>query len=357
MPPISWQQKLLDELKTLLRLNPTTRPWHLPFVAGLSAALPATIGLLQGNMAHGILGCMGALVMLYLPTGSRAQRLRRLSGVALGFQLCVLLASLVSGSALASVLTLLLISATATLISRRLQMPPPGSFFFILISALFLLMPHQPEVITERMLNVGLGSAGSIVLAFIYSFFLPTTVRTDSTPTEPVRQSLAEALLIALFVAGSLWLALGLGLNNPYWVPVSCAAIIQGASLHHVWHRNVHRIVGTALGLLVAWGLFALNPADIWLPLIIFILSVLIELAVVRNYGLAMLFITPLTLLFAEISVVHSALPLPDAISGTLNSLMSARLLDITIGSLCGLAGGWLIHHPQALSQLLRLKP
>jgi uncharacterized membrane protein YccC len=126
-----------------------------------------------------------------------------------------------------------------------------------------------------------------------------------------------------------------LQLERPYWVPVSCLAVIQGVSFRAVWSRQVQRIAGTALGLLLFWGLAAL-PLDAWrVGLLITTLSFVIETLVVRHYGLAVVFITPLSILLAEAAHLSSTHP---------QALMQARLVDTVLGCVMGLAGGACLH-------------
>ncbi|MCA6059523.1 FUSC family protein [Thalassolituus sp. ST750PaO-4] len=330
-----------QEMRALLHLNPTTRPWHLPLLVACCSALPALAGVLYGDIKSGILGCVGALVILYLPAAGLRRRLLTLLACSLGFQLSFLLASISSGP-LSAALMLLLITMASTFLTRWLSMPPPGSFFFILVAALASVLPHETEQISHRLLLVGLGSAGACILALLYSLLLPAETTPPVSTVAPARRILAEATVIAVFVAASSLLANALQLHNPYWVPISCAAIIQGANFRLVWQRKIHRVVGTALGLGIAWLIFALQPNGWMLVLIIGLLSFSIEVLVVRNYGIAMLFITPLTLLFAEITALQSPL----------DTLMLARFSDILLGSLIGLIGGWLIHHPRYLGRI-----
>ena len=127
-------------------------------------------------------------------------------------------------------------------------------------------------------------------------------------------------------------------MEKAYWVPVSCLAVIQGSSLRAVWNRQLHRIVGTSLGLLVAWGLLLL-PLDKWtVSLTMMALSFIIELTVVRHYAFASIFITPLTILLAEAATLGQ---------GSTASLIQARFFDTMLGCLVGLAGGICLHHPR----------
>ena len=97
----------------------------------------------------------------------------------------------------------------------------------------------------------------------------------------------------------------------------------------------------------MAWAIFSL-PLGPWeLALVVTLLSFLIEILVTRNYGLAVIFITPLTVIFAE-AALASANP---------SHLMLVRLFDIVIGSSFGYLGGWVVHHPQLFRALeARLK-
>ena len=88
------------------------------------------------------------------------------------------------------------------------------------------------------------------------------------------------------------------------------------------------------VGLLVAWGLVAL-PLTAWgIAAVMTALTVVIETLVVRNYGLAVVFITPLTIVLAEgARLGHDS---PDA-------LLQARLLDTVLGCVIGLLGAALM--------------
>lgn len=74
-------------------------------------------------------------------------------------------------------------------------------------------------------------------------------------------------------------------------------------------------------------------------------LSLVIEILVVRNYGLAVIFITPLTILLAETT---------QAGQQTTQAIMVARVLDIALGSFVGLLGSAPLHLPAVRSRVAR---
>lgn len=148
--------------------------------------------------------------------------------------------------------------------------------------------------------------------------------------------TITESITFGTTVGVSLLIAKLLDLENPYWVPVSCLAVMQGISTSHVWERALHRVIGTVVGLGLTW-LVLQFPLNVWyVCLCILLLQIIVEYLVVRNYGLAAVFISMLTIFLAEpnISLTHHG-----------NSLIEARLLDTLIGSVIGAIGGWLLYH------------
>jgi uncharacterized membrane protein YccC len=161
-----------------------------------------------------------------------------------------------------------------------------------------------------------------------------------------------DSIVIGAFVGISLALAQASQLGRAYWVPVSCLAVMQAGSLRAVWDKQVHRIVGTGIGLLLAWVLLKL-PLDQWsVPPMLMGLAFVIETLVVRHYGLAVIFITPLTILLAEAPHLGQASP---------EALLQARLVDTVLGSAVGLLGGVCLHSPRFRAivgrQMRRLSP
>ena len=115
-----------------------------------------------------------------------------------------------------------------------------------------------------------------------------------------------------------------------------------------MWDKQLQRILGTALGLLLAWGFMAL-PFNPWLiAAMVMVLTFIIETLVVRHYGVAAVFITPLTLLLAEAAAFGQQSTM---------AVLQARFVDIVLGSVIGLVGGACIHSPRfraAVSPWLR---
>jgi uncharacterized membrane protein YccC len=67
------------------------------------------------------------------------------------------------------------------------------------------------------------------------------------------------------------------------------------------------------------------------------LLVFVVEYLVTGNYGLAVIFITPVTVCFAEFT--SGGVPI--------HGQFATRLIDIILGSLIGAAGGTILHHPE----------
>ena len=80
----------------------------------------------------------------------------------------------------------------------------------------------------------------------------------------------------------------------------------------------------------------------------VIILTFIIESTVVRHYGLAVVFITPVTIFLAEAATLGQ---------GSATEVIQARMIDTALGSVIGLIGGLCLHNLAirgAVERLLR---
>ncbi|MBJ7555678.1 FUSC family protein [Marinomonas spartinae] len=338
------KKRVFLHLKALLVWNEGSRPWHLPLVAALCVAIPAFIGAASNDFATAILASMGAMVILYMPPTRTAHRMLTITLCSFGFMVCFTLGSIASFNPYIASMALVCLVFLAVLITRYYRLPPPGSFFFVLISCVAITLPFDLHRLPTHVGMVALGGMLSCMLAFFYSLAIGanrlavTQVETDSR----VNAIILEAALMALLIGGSYAFAVSLSLNNPYWVPISCAAILQGATFRMVWHRNIHRIAGTTIGMGVVWCVFIVEPNFWVLAICVFVFQFITEFLIVKHYGFAVIFITPLTVIMAE--VTNHNIPA--------SLLVEYRLIDICIGSAIGCMGGAIFHRTSLLKKI-----
>lgn len=333
--------------KGLLSLNKASRPWHLPVTAGITIGMPGVIGALTNTFNDAMIASLGAMVFLYMSPTRTTSRMLRMILCTFGFMACLTLATLTSVVPGLSPVALFAIALIVIVITRYYRLPPPGSFFFILASCVAMAMPFEIADIPTRVGLIAIGGMWAVLVAFFYSL-LTGAHRVENEPigVDPrVNGIVLEALFLSFCIGISYAFALWVELDNPYWVPISCAAILQGATFRMVWHRNVHRIVGTSIGMLLASLIFSFHPSALMLALWVIVLQTIVEMLIIKNYGLAVIFITPLTVIMAEITS-----------SGVdAGVLLEHRIIDIILGSIFGFAGGAVFHRTK-LFHALELK-
>ncbi|MCK9916297.1 FUSC family protein [Microbacteriaceae bacterium K1510] len=127
-----------------------------------------------------------------------------------------------------------------------------------------------------------------------------------------IRDSLRESLrwgspaLLAAFrvsVAAALAGLVGIifGLDRAYWSMAAAVLVLhQGLDWTRTLQRGVERMAGTLIGLVLAGLVLAAGPTGLWLAATLAVLQFLIEMIVVRNYAVAVIFITAAALMIAS---------------------------------------------------------
>jgi uncharacterized membrane protein YccC len=191
--------------------------------------------------------------------------------------------------------------------------------------------PELPS--TER------GEADEVVGRRLAALLLRDPLRRLPGPLLPAAARVAAGALFAGAAAGLLVHDTGLG--HPYWAALSAVAVLQADSLRLTLQKAIQRAAGTFIGLFLAGAAVALPGGKWTLVASIVAAQVVAELLVVRNYGLAMLAITPLALLVGELGRPTPAL-----------DLIGDRLAQTLLGCALGLAAAALVRNRAAARHL-----
>ncbi|MFF8378478.1 FUSC family protein [Streptomyces sp. NPDC015661] len=168
-----------------------------------------------------------------------------------------------------------------------------------------------------------------------------TELRAAALVTGPAHGRAAVLLVPALRmvlgtgIAGGAALLLGLG--HGYWAAISAAAVLHSINVRTAAQRAVQRTLGTVAGLLLALGVLALGPGPVELVLVIVLFEFLLEYVVARNYGLGVVFLTPLALLLTDL-----AAPAPAG------ALVQDRALSSVLGVGVALCCALMVVHDRA---------
>jgi uncharacterized membrane protein YccC len=352
----SWWNKLRalaqEEMRQLTTIQASDRAWQMPLAAMLATGLPLLIGAYFNQLNFGLISSLGGLVFLYMPGTPLYHRMVTVMVCSFGMTACYAMGMISHFFPLIMMPVLIFIAMFVTMIGRFYRLGPPGSLFFVMAAAIGAYSPVPALQLPMMVGLMAMGGALACFIGFLYSLYI---LRTHAPkPIEPLHTAtfdfvVFDSVVIGCFVGISLVIAQLLQLEKAYWVPISCLAVIQGVSLRAVWNRQLQRIIGTSVGMLVAWGLLLL-PLNQWsIPLMIMALTIIIESTVTRHYGFAVVFITPMTILLAEAATFGHTI--------SVTQLIHARFFDTLLGCIVGLIGGICIHSPRfraALSPLIR---
>ncbi len=104
---------------------------------------------------------------------------------------------------------------------------------------------------------------------------------------------------VAALLAG--WLGAQFHLERSYWAVAAAVLMLhQGFDWNRTLVRSVERLIGTWVGLLLGGSIILLYPQGAWLALTVLALQFAVEMMVMRNYAIAVVFITSAALLLAS---------------------------------------------------------
>lgn len=340
------QNPIANRFQYIIEIKKTERKWHFPLLAALCIGTPLLLGWFAGKPNFGSLSSLGALTILYFTQAPIGQRMVHLAVCSFGMIFSFVVSLCLGFNVYCGALALGIVAFLSHFITSYYKIPPPGNFFFIMVAAMASNFHFDIEQIPTRIGLFAMGAILSCSFAFIYSVFVEKSA-VINLPRRTFRKKrytkFVESGIIAVFMTLTLIIGHLLKFQNTYWISISTIAIIQGRNFEHVRQRNLHRIIGTFVGLGLASVILYFNPEKITMICIIMLLQYIVELMIVRNYGFAVIFLTPLTILLVETgSHIHH----------DVGELMKARLIDTIIGSLIGLTTGFLLYHQQMINNL-----
>jgi len=246
----------------------------------------------------------------------------------------VLVAAVASGAAVGTsaqrgwlvVLVAAAWAALAAALSDRGHWRPPGPLFAVFAVAACGSVPTSLPGLARAVVVAAGAAVLAVLLGLLEQVLLPAPRPTGPPPVAHHRVVHVVRCALVVLVAGVLAGASGLG--HASWAMVAAVVPLAAPSLRGQVVRGVQRAVGTLAGVVVAGVLLTLDldvPAVI---AVIVVLQAITELLVSRNYGAALVFITPLALVS-----VHLAAPQP------VGPLLRDRVAETLIGVAVGVAG------------------
>lgn len=329
-------------LRSLVRLNDGPWRWSVGLQVGLATGILLGAFTLAGHQQEGLTAILGAFAVLYFAGLRLVDRLVTLPIVAAGFVLASIIGVATSGDIWLTVAGLTIVAVIACLLSFGFSIGPPGAMMFVLVAGV---SGHIAAPVSlggadanpvRVILLVATGAFGSCLI-IVSPLMLPFIRKRSGTPVPPgqllafshfdhTSRIIISRILISTTIASLV--SIPLGMPHAYWVIMTAGVLLQtGHTLRIPTIRAIQRIIGTILGVLVFGFLASTHPSGYWLVLVVAVLQGMVEVVIVRNYGLGLLFITPVALTIS--TTVSQAKPL---------RISEDRIVDTILGATIAMA-------------------
>jgi hypothetical protein len=300
--------------RSVVQLHDAPWRWAVGVEAALAIGLAIGSFTLLGRQPMGLVAALGSFTALYGAGRHRHDRAQLLPLVALGLVLASALGVVCAASAWQTTLCLVVVSALACVFTLGIKLGPPGPLMFVLVAAVsgHLATPASRGGVGLAGLPItGLVAAGAVLayLVVVAPLAVPAVRRRDGAASGwrglfphvgLTPDAVAVVLRVAAAVAVASLLSRPLGAHRAYWVILAAVAVLQSSySRRLTMVRAVQRMGGTIAGVFVFELLHLTHPTGAWLVLLLMLLQGATEVVVARNYGLALLFITPMALMNA----------------------------------------------------------
>ena len=298
------------EVHSLIRLNPSpsTRVW-IALRAAISMAAPFALLTALGHQHLGLQVSAGAFTALYAANANAAERAKVLPFVGAGLLSCAALGTLLAPWLWIWAIGLVLVAVAVSIAVFSYRLGPPGSVFFVLVyglaaNAMAVVDGERISSPLTFLVAVACGIVFSIVVALVPLLRRAerrAEVRTlgQLLPGPWMGQGEWELLMrvLAMAILATVISVIVLDPQRAYWTVASGLAIIGlRTGRAYTFGRGLHRMVGTLFGAVLFVAIAPLGEFPWLLVAFLGLFQFIIEIFVVRNYALALVFITPLVL-------------------------------------------------------------
>jgi hypothetical protein len=332
--PSETRPLLADWVREFASCPPATGVYAPALRVTVAIVTPLAIAIALGRLEWAAYGVFAGIASVYGKRGDLATRLVAQLGAGallIGATWLGIAISVVGPSDIAISIALGVLSLTGYLVSARWGWRPAPSLFLVFATGTIAGQSHTWHDLVES-LAVGAASVTFAVLINAIGFLrrasprLPSVRAASESPRLTQRNVAQTALLYAAAPSLAFCAAVYLDLGHPFWASVASVVPLATDSLGVRFGRATARLLGTLLGVGVAW-VFFLVGAPIWVNVgLIAILQFHTEVFVGRNYGIAVIGLTPVPLLLIQILA-------PTAHASILNDRILETLLGLSVSS------------------------
>jgi hypothetical protein len=319
---------------------PAGRGHRFPAVRVAAGMLiPLLVLIMLGRTDLTMCAIFGSLTGVFGRTEPHWRRLRHQtqSGVLMSLTVVAGVSMSVAGrSDWELVVAATIVAGMISVAADYLRIRPAGPFTYIFAFTATAAAPFSGSV-AEAALAVSGSAATAVLLGIagrVHARRHTPVLLPQQAPPPGAAHILAHSgrYVAAVAAAGSLALLMGPG--HSYWAMLAACAPIAAADAAHAPARAGHFILGTYAGVLLSALLLQADWSPVQLAVLLAALQLGGEVYVIRHYGLAMVFLTPVALLmtgFVSVQPVRD-LTVDRAVETTIGALVAVVVILLTTG-------------------------
>ena len=288
--------------------KPTISDFLPAFRIGLSIGTPLVILKLTGHLDWTLYAIFGGFTSTYGRTASHVDRFKMQAAAGTLIVLSLTIGTAVGTLPLASFIAIIgigLVGGATAGMAEVFQWRPSGALFMVFA---FGACASNPETISKIPISFVVGAICAIFAIAVGSIGVwhPTNrglaaPKINFTRTE-IRRNVYQYGGTA---SAAMFISTVDHLSHPYWAAMTAVVPLTATSTTDRINRGLHRLVGTFIGLFVAVAIISTRPHG-WIMLLwIGFLLICAELFILKHYGMAMVFMTPMALLMTQLNVKH----------------------------------------------------
>lgn len=326
--------------RAAIAIGPHAGAHRVAIRAATSIGVPLILLFLLDRMDLSIYASFGALVSLYGRFHYYGDRVRMQLGAGLIFISCMLIGTFVAAIDADTNVRIMVLAVIATLVTGIVggyKWHPGGATFAVFAAGAVATMPGE-WINLAQVLVVGSASAlFSVLLTSVLGLLRTRSFTKVFRPLQPAvfnaQWSVAVTVGIGALLAGLIGHMFDT--DHWYWAMVAASVVLAGAATTSRLTRSIQRFIGTTLGVLIAGLLLWFEMPTLGVIATVIGFQALAELLIGRNYGVAMLAVTPLALLMVSLAnpIAPEVLVMDRAFEtfigsliGTIAALISAKL-------------------------------
>ncbi|KSU65920.1 FUSC family protein [Arthrobacter sp. NIO-1057] len=309
------------------------RPSVIPAAkAAVALGIPLILVSVTGHLDWAMYAAFGAFCAVFGRFDAYAPRFWQQLSVGLVQLVAMLLGtffSLIHAPFIICALVLAVIGFGANYVSHAARWMPPGPIFAVFAGGACISIPAT----THSFVGVLLVGGGTMIFSLLFMLglslrrsHLSHTLRAGYS-WAPSSRALRESAQMGLGVLLAGIAAELLNGGHWYWASLGAIAAVTGIDAYARVARGLQRSVGTCVGVVLTAAVLVFEP-PIWVLLAVAIIGqICIELVILRNYAIGMVFMTVTALL-----MVHMVSPEPAS------SLLIDRVVMTALGAAVGAA-------------------